>query len=85
MSDTTSATSSIFNYQYENGRTYHGYRAGQYLLPNDEREQDRLDMTHHIFLLTLKGALCVTSLHEPQAILDVGTGTGIWVSGTSLP
>lgn len=78
VSETTSAHSSIFNYEYENGRRYHAYRSGQYLLPNDETEQERLDMTHHVFLLTLRGALCVTELEEPQAILDIGTGTGIW-------
>ena len=82
VSDTTSATSSIFNYEYENGRRYHAFRAGQYLLPNDETEQDRLDMTHHVFLLTLKGALCMTQLDNPQAILDLGTGTGVWVGAT---
>ncbi len=81
VSATTSVTSSIFNYKYENGRTYHAYRAGQYLLPNDEVEQDRLDMTHHVFLLSLRGALCVSELENPQRILDIGTGTGIWVSG----
>ncbi|KAF6834762.1 phosphoethanolamine N-methyltransferase (TAM domain methyltransferase) [Colletotrichum musicola] len=76
--DTVSTTSSIFNYEYENGRRYHAYRAGQYLLPNDETEQERLDMTHHVFLLTLKGEICATPLENPQRILDIGTGTGIW-------
>lgn len=68
------------NYVYENGRRYHSYRSGQYLLPNDETEQDRLDIIHHVFSLTLDGALCRTKLEKPQAILDIGTGTGIWVS-----
>ena len=36
-------------------------------------------MTHHVFLLALGGALCATKLENPQTILDVGTGTGIWV------
>lgn len=79
ISETASLTSSLFSYQYENGRTYHAYRAGQYLLPNDEVEQERLDMTHHVFALSLNGALCVTKLENPQRILDIGTGTGIWV------
>lgn len=79
VSDTSSVTSSMFDYEYENGRRYHAYRAGQYLLPNDETEQERLDMTHHVFLLTLKGELCATHLDNPQKILDIGTGTGIWV------
>jgi hypothetical protein len=40
-SDTTSLASSILNYQYENGRRYHAYRAGSYAMPNDETEQER--------------------------------------------
>lgn len=79
VSATTSVASSVFDYTYENGRRYHAYRRGQYLLPNDEKEQDRLDMTHHIFSLTLNGDLCNTKLEDPRQILDVGTGTGIWV------
>lgn len=48
------------------------------MLPNDEQEQERLDVLHHVFRLTLDGALCRTKLDSPQKILDVGTGTGIW-------
>ena len=48
------------------------------MLPNDEQEQERLDILHHVFRLTLGGALCRTQLDNPQKILDVGTGTGIW-------
>ena len=36
---TTSLASSVRNYKYENGRTYHSYREGQYVMPNDEKEQ----------------------------------------------
>ncbi|KAK3331480.1 S-adenosyl-L-methionine-dependent methyltransferase [Apodospora peruviana] len=75
---TTSVTSSVFDYEYDNGRRYHAYRAGQYLLPNDEKEQERLDITHHVFLLSLNGEPCVTKLENPSHILDLGTGTGIW-------
>jgi hypothetical protein len=31
-----SATSSVYNFRYENGRRYHAYAEGQYLVPNDE-------------------------------------------------
>lgn len=48
------------------------------ILPNDEKEQDRLDLLHHVFRLCLDGGLCRTKLESPQKILDVGTGTGIW-------
>lgn len=77
-SDLTSLTESIYSYIYENGRTYHAYRSGSYFLPNDEREQDRLDVLHHVFRLLHNGELCQTELEHPQRILDIGTGTGIW-------
>ncbi|KAJ5096448.1 S-adenosyl-L-methionine-dependent methyltransferase [Penicillium alfredii] len=77
-SELASLTSSILTYVYENGRTYHAYRPGTYVLPNDEREQDRLDCIHHVFRLCLDGELCQTKLEHPQSILDIGTGTGIW-------
>jgi cyclopropane fatty-acyl-phospholipid synthase-like methyltransferase len=48
------------------------------LLPNDEREQDRLDLQHHLFRLVLDGDLTYSKVNEPQRILDVGTGTGVW-------
>ncbi|RDW57393.1 UMTA methyltransferase family protein [Coleophoma crateriformis] len=74
---THSLSSSTFEYHYENGHRYH--RDGQSLLPNDETEQDRLDLQHHIFKLALDGDLTYTKLPKsPQRVLDVGTGTGIW-------
>lgn len=38
-SSTGSVSSSIFKYEYENGRTYHAFRDGQYIMPNDDKEQ----------------------------------------------
>lgn len=76
---TTSIASSVLNYVYENGRRYHSFREGQYLFPNDETEQDRLDMLHHIFRLMLGGELYKAPLPtSPRRILDYGTGTGIY-------
>ncbi|KAM4062729.1 methyltransferase [Hirsutella rhossiliensis] len=80
---TGSVTSSIFDYQYENGRRYHAYREGQYVLPNDAQEQERLDLQHHIWRLLLGGRLYTASLPAPSTtpclrVLDLGTGTGIW-------
>lgn len=75
----TSLASSILNYEYSNGRRYHGYRSGSYLLPNDEIEQDRLDLLHHLFLMMLDGQLYMSpTTSTPQRVLDIGTGTGIW-------
>jgi hypothetical protein len=45
-SSTASLSSTIFSYEYENGRRYHAYKAGAYALPNDETEQDRLVPIH---------------------------------------
>lgn len=78
-SASTSLASSILNYEYSNGRRYHGYRSGAYVLPNDEDEQDRLDLLHHIFLMLLDGKLYASPIENaPQRVLDLGTGTGIW-------
>ncbi|KAK4098907.1 S-adenosyl-L-methionine-dependent methyltransferase [Parathielavia hyrcaniae] len=65
-SRTGSITSSITNYVYENGRRYHAYRSGQYVLPNDEAEQERLDLQHHIWRLLLQGALYSAPLAIPK-------------------
>ncbi|KAJ9639627.1 uncharacterized protein PV06_03077 [Exophiala oligosperma] len=75
---TASLSSSVLNYRYENGRRYHAFREGQYVLPNDEPEQDRLDMFHHIFRMILGGHLYRAPLVQPQRVLDLGCGTGLW-------
>lgn len=50
-----------------------------YKFPNDEKEQDRLDMFHHMFKLALGGKLFLAPLTvESLRVLDIGTGTGIW-------
>ena len=40
---TASLASSIYAYEIENGRSYHAYKAGKYIWPNDEGEQERMD------------------------------------------
>ncbi|APA16307.1 hypothetical protein sscle_16g110770 [Sclerotinia sclerotiorum 1980 UF-70] len=74
----TSLTSGITRYREENGRRYHAYRDGKYLMPNDDDEQDRMDLLHHVFNLVLDGKLYLAPIEDPQRVLDVGTGTGIW-------
>lgn len=62
---------------HQNGHRYHG--SGRTLLPNDESEQDRLDLQHHILKLCLGGKLTATTFSEPpQRVFDIGCGTGIW-------
>ncbi|KAH6675644.1 S-adenosyl-L-methionine-dependent methyltransferase [Halenospora varia] len=75
---TMSVNSSIYNYIEENGRTYHRYKEGKYMLPNDEAEMDRLDLQHHLWLITLYDQLQLAPISNPQNVLDIGTGTGIW-------
>lgn len=81
MDSSLSFASSVRDYSYENGRRYHAYRHGQYPLPNDQEEQDRLALMHHLFKLLSGGDLYRAPINRdrpPRRILDVGTGTGEW-------
>ncbi|QGA13059.1 hypothetical protein EYB26_000704 [Talaromyces marneffei] len=79
LSYQTSIASSVLNYKYENGRRYHSYREGEYMLPNDDQEQARMDLLHHVYRMLLKGELHFAPITKtPQRVLDLGTGTGIW-------
>lgn len=79
-SATTSLGESIFKHRQENGRTYHAYKDGKYMAPNDDGENDRLDLQHHLCVLTMEGKLHLCPAGKDNAlhrVLDVGTGTGI--------
>jgi SAM-dependent methyltransferase len=79
FSSTHSATSSVYDFVEEHGRTYHKYKEGQYVLPNDVEEQNRLDLQHQLALKLLKGRLQLAPVPATvQKVLDVATGTGIW-------
>ncbi|KAL5049334.1 hypothetical protein BDW71DRAFT_204599 [Aspergillus fruticulosus] len=76
---TESLRSSLLHSVRENGRGYHKYSAGQYYIPEDEQEQQRLDMQHEICLISLDHNLYLSPLpNNIQNALDLGTGTGIW-------
>lgn len=61
---------------HENGRRYVN---GEYWVPNDERQNNQLDIAHHLYRLTLNGRLYIAPIGEsPRMVLDIGTGTGIW-------
>lgn len=77
QSSSMSASSSIFDFIEEHGRTWHRYHEGKYFMPNDIPEQERLELQHSISV-RLFGGLSLAPIDRPNRVLDVGTGTGIW-------
>ncbi|ETN45927.1 uncharacterized protein HMPREF1541_00109 [Cyphellophora europaea CBS 101466] len=76
---TATLRSSLLESVQENGRGYHKYRDGVYILPEDAREQERLDLQHEMFLRSLDRKLYLAPIDEPvHEALDLGTGTGTW-------
>ncbi|RFU78682.1 s-adenosyl-l-methionine-dependent methyltransferase [Trichoderma arundinaceum] len=74
----TSICSAVRDYEFENNRRYHRFKEGRYQFPNDEPEQEREDMKHAMVVHVCQGKLHFAPLENPQKILDIGTGTGIW-------
>lgn len=73
-----SIRSSILESLKENGRVYYKFRSeANYILPEDEREQERLDLQHAIALKAF-GKLALAPYEDLHSELDLGTGTGIW-------
>ncbi|KAH9235495.1 hypothetical protein K456DRAFT_1738015 [Colletotrichum gloeosporioides 23] len=82
VSSTTSVTGSVLEYRQENGRTYHAYKEGKYMAPNDTKEIDRLDLQHNLFIRTFDDRLGTAPPSQSGSkvgrVLDVGTGSGSW-------
>jgi len=79
ISTTRTADSSIFRYRHENGRSYHAYKDGKYMFPNDELETNRSQLEHQLWLLTLGDQLALSPIGDQvHRVLDVGTGGGHW-------
>ncbi|KAJ4527870.1 hypothetical protein HRR83_000622 [Exophiala dermatitidis] len=75
---TESVTPSVYAFEERHGRTYHAYHAGKYMLPNDEGEQKRLDLQYHALRAVIGDRITYAPIVNPNGILDIGTGTGIW-------
>ncbi|KAJ9142910.1 Methyltransferase [Pleurostoma richardsiae] len=79
QSSTTSLLANAFDYSVENGRMYHAISRGKYILPNDEEENNRLDLQNQHFFVTFDGRqYFAPGAETAKRVLDVGTGTGIW-------
>jgi hypothetical protein len=77
-SSSGSLLSSVGDYAFENGHRYHKFREGTYNFPNEESEQDREDMKHAMVVNLCQRLHFAPLGEDPQNILDLGTGTGIW-------
>ncbi|WQF89316.1 Putative S-adenosyl-L-methionine-dependent methyltransferase superfamily [Colletotrichum destructivum] len=78
-SSTTSLSESIFEYRRLHGRTYQATQTTEYWAPNDDQQNEGLDIIHNALLMLLDDRLYLAPIDDhPQRVLDVGTGTGIW-------
>ncbi|PKS12980.1 hypothetical protein jhhlp_000321 [Lomentospora prolificans] len=78
MSDTTTLSSSVLHYKWENGRRYTAAEDTKYWGPNDDKQQDVESLLHELHKLILDNKLHQSPLTEPKTALDVGCGTGSW-------
>jgi SAM-dependent methyltransferase len=77
-SDTRSLTESVIDYPVEWGRSYHRYKEDSYLYPNDADERDRMNLLLDCIKRLHAGKLFLAPVKNPEKILDIGTGTGMW-------
>ncbi|KAH6867609.1 S-adenosyl-L-methionine-dependent methyltransferase [Thelonectria olida] len=76
---TASITSSIFEYRSVHGRTYQSSKTTEYWASNDEKHIESFDVAHQWMTMMLDDKLYAAPIGDnPQRILDIGTGTGIW-------
>ena len=78
VTSTASITSTILEYRKLHGRTYHNFGNAEYWGPNDEAQNNGLDINHHMLYIALDNRLFSAPLKNPQSVLDIGTGTGMW-------
>lgn len=75
---TFSIDESIEDYPRHYGRTYHKYKAGSYLFPNDAQEIERMDLQFRIIRFAYGDSLFLAPVDNPKSVLDIGTGSGVW-------
>ncbi|QBZ56363.1 hypothetical protein PoMZ_01269 [Pyricularia oryzae] len=79
LSSTASLRSSILRALEENGRKYHGYKDGKYVLPIDEQELERQESQYYLCLETFEKKLYFAPAERAHRVLDAGCGIGHWV------
>ncbi|KAG7137185.1 Secondary metabolism regulator LAE1 like protein [Verticillium longisporum] len=76
---TASLRSSILEYRNINGRHFQSSTTTDYWAPTDEKHIEGFDLAHQYMLLLMDNKLYNAPIgNNPQRILDIGTGTGIW-------
>ncbi|KAI2463452.1 S-adenosyl-L-methionine-dependent methyltransferase [Annulohypoxylon bovei var. microspora] len=79
QSSTGSLTESIYAYRVLHGRTFNAPKTTEYWAPNDDQQNEGLDLLHNCLLMVLGDKLFLAPIGDnPQRVLDLGTGTGIW-------
>ncbi|KAH0432025.1 hypothetical protein CcaCcLH18_06680 [Colletotrichum camelliae] len=73
-------SSRIVDYPVDYGQRSHTFRRGAYVLPNDDLEMERLEVTHAMAVQAIGNRLYLAPLEKDkvQRILDIGTRIGIW-------
>lgn len=69
---TTSLNDSILQYRTLHGRRYHNFKDSEYWGPNDESQNEQLDIGHHMLTLLLGGELFLAPIgdHPQVGIAD---------------
>ncbi|OIW32793.1 methyltransferase type 11 [Coniochaeta ligniaria NRRL 30616] len=92
-SSTASLSESILEYRNIHGRTFHSnVGVAESWIPNDEQQQESMDIHHHMCTLALGDKLFLAPLKpDIKKVVDIGTGTdfaeqfpGAEVTGTDL-
>ncbi|KAK3385900.1 S-adenosyl-L-methionine-dependent methyltransferase [Podospora didyma] len=82
LSSTASLSASILEYRMIHGRTFHSDKTtdAQYWVPNDDKQNESMDINHHLLTLVLDGKLFRAPLdaEKIKKVIDIGTGTGLW-------
>lgn len=80
-SSATSLTDSIFDYRKLHGRPYSSSATTEYWAPVDATQNEAFDLFHNVHLMVSNDKLFQAPISSDKpglAVLDVGTGTGIW-------